>query len=172
MTTSERWKHIRGTRGAFEVSDRGRVRDTHSGRILRPWVSTGGYQWVYLSGPVCKSVHVHRLVGVAFVRGRSTERNCVLHIDNSKFNNRADNLKWGTRPQNTAEAWLDGLHDGSHPSVGKKLGSPSVRVIRRAREYGIGVAFLAECFGVTPTVISAVANRRIWKHVQHGGPLA
>lgn len=44
--------------------------------------------------------YVHRLVALAYVDGRTAERNEVDHIDGDRHNNRAENLRWVTHQEN------------------------------------------------------------------------
>jgi hypothetical protein len=44
---------------------------------------------------------IHNLVALAFVKGRTSERNQVNHIDENPRNYRADNLEWVTASENT-----------------------------------------------------------------------
>lgn len=49
-----------------------------------------------------KKSFVHRLVGLAFVDGRTEERNEIDHIDTNKENNYYKNLRWVTHKENMA----------------------------------------------------------------------
>lgn len=40
---------------------------------------------------------VHRLVALAWVEGRSKDRNFVKHVDGNRLNNKMSNLEWTTR---------------------------------------------------------------------------
>lgn len=63
----------------------------------------GGYLYyqIRLNGKI-KCLYSHRLVALAFISGRSTERNTVDHIDRNTHNNHLSNLRWVTNRFNTS----------------------------------------------------------------------
>lgn len=82
----------------YEVSDMGEVRNRETERILKPRIDKGGYCRVSIGK---KRVFVHRLIAEAFVPNPGNLP-CVNHKDESKTNNRADNLEWCTVGYNNA----------------------------------------------------------------------
>ena len=94
----ERWKPVVGWEGFYEVSDWGRVR-----RIVGQHRS-GGYPAVTLSipGRPTKRIRVHLLVLEAF-RGPRPYRCEALHGNDIAYDNRAVNLRWGSRRENLAD---------------------------------------------------------------------
>lgn len=99
----------------YEVSSGGRVRNTKTGRVLRPSLNTGGYQHVGLpTNGKPKSHYIHRLVASAFIPNPENKRT-VNHIDGDKTNNRVDNLEWCDDGENQKHAYRTGL---KHPSGG------------------------------------------------------
>lgn len=130
----EIWKKIKGLR-YHEVSNFGRVRVFENTiidkngrkinmpmRILRGSDNGLGYRRVVIKedGVVYQERYVHRLVAIAFI-DNPYKKPCVNHIDNNPANNRADNLEWVTKQENTnwmvsqgrnkrTKEWLDRLH--------------------------------------------------------------
>lgn len=80
-----------------------------NGQILKPitqWEDKYGYKYITYKN---RNYAVHRLIAKAFVRGRSDERNIVMHKDDNPANNNPSNLKWGTYSENNKEAYEHGL---------------------------------------------------------------
>lgn len=92
--SDERWRTITGW-PRHEVSDWGRVR-----RIV-PQFPAGAYPAVTLREPGRRSrrVRVHQLVAREF-HGTCPDGQEVLHGDDDGHNNRAGNLRYGTRSEN------------------------------------------------------------------------
>lgn len=114
---SENWKDVHGFEGRYEVSDLGRVRSsrtrtsTKKGKILRLQTTTGGYLRAYLYQGNRKYAYkrVHHLVLESFV-GARPEGMESLHINGNETDNRKENLRWGTRSENTKDQVRHGTH--------------------------------------------------------------
>lgn len=125
MTASERWLPVPDWEGLYEVSDLGRVRSLDRwvrihhdgrrlsrGRVLKPGrVSKYGHQGVIFTngGPGRYAFQVHQLVMLAFV-GPCPDGMEVRHLDSCPWNNRLDNLAYGTKAENTRDSVLNGSH--------------------------------------------------------------
>ena len=124
----ERWIPVPGYVGAYEVSDRGRVRGLdyivvdslgrrrmHKGRVLKLSPAKRGYPVVKLGLNGKKStIGLHQLVVLAFV-GPCPAGMEVLHRNGDKLDNRLANLHYGTRSTNN----LDSVAHGTHPWASK-----------------------------------------------------
>jgi hypothetical protein len=115
----ERWRPVVGHEGAYEVSDHGRVRSLDRrvplrenwtrfapGRDLHLWKHPRGYLHVNIAG---RTTPVHRLVLEAFV-GPAPEGTEGLHWNDDPADNRLQNLRWGSRPENEADKIRNGGH--------------------------------------------------------------
>ena len=109
----EIWKDVVGYEGYYQVSNLGRVRSLDriasngrkiKGNILSTKVNTPQYYprvSLSVNGKM-KLVQVHRLVAQAFVYNPDPEHKTqVGHKDESRTNNRADNLEWVTPKENS-----------------------------------------------------------------------
>lgn len=109
----ELWVDVKGYEGVYQVSNMGRVRSLnrvvsyangrkrfYAGKMLT-LKNLRGYPAVGLrkSGSKQRWVKVHKLVAEAFVP-RVEGKTQVNHIDENKFNNRAENLEWCTAKEN------------------------------------------------------------------------
>ena len=135
-TKTEEWRAVAGYEGLYEVSNLGRVRsldrivtrphpkDNHlcdykiKGRMLMQLPSTNGYLFVHLyKDKRAVQQTVHRLVAEAFVPGYFDGAH-VNHKDENKHNNRADNLEWVTRRENSVYGTCqDRLHKNQRKPV-------------------------------------------------------
>ena len=89
----EKWKNVDGFDN-YLVSNKGRVMNGKTGRILRPASDGHGYDKVVLcKNGITSTKKVHRLVGEAFI-DNPNELDTINHIDENKHNNTADNLEW------------------------------------------------------------------------------
>lgn len=112
----ERWRAIPGYEGLYEASSEGRIRSLDrevrtgidarrviKGRILSQVPGAYGYLLVglYLRGGGKRRTYaVHSLVVATFHGPRPSEDHECCHWDNDRTNNRASNLRWGTRSEN------------------------------------------------------------------------
>lgn len=164
----EVWKPVPGYEGVYEVSNQGRVRSLDryvecvgpikgrylskkKGRVLRPGPSNYGHLSVVLGRRQTRMVH--DLVLRAFVGAPPPKHECC-HNNGDPTDNRLENLRWGTRSQNNADAVL-------HQRKGK-LSEAQIKNIRariNSEGRGIGRRLAAE-YGVHETTISAIKVRR------------
>lgn len=102
----ELWKPV--TAFDYEVSSQGRIRNSKTGKILKP-AKTRGYDTVTLVGPpgTKNTRRVHRLVAEAFIPNPQ-ELPHVLHGRNGAGDNSMQNLRWGTPKENARDTLRDG----------------------------------------------------------------
>ena len=125
MSSAEIWQSIEGYEGLYEVSNLGKVKRL-GGSKLCPWdrdvnqrPKKTGYRIVTLSKDgKPKTLHVHRLVAVAFVSNPQGLLE-VNHKDLDKSNNAADNLEWTTRKKNMNHFLENGKRVYKHIVQGK-----------------------------------------------------
>jgi hypothetical protein len=142
-----------------------------------------------------QSVLVHRLVCEAFHGRMPPDKSHCAHIDGTRSNNRPSNLYWATPRENAADRNSHGttargdqhwtrrhpekvLRGKSHPRsapgykapcgdmVGTcKLSEDQVREIRSTPQLRGTGKMLAEHYGVSMGLISAIRKGRIWRHI-------
>lgn len=96
----EVWKDIEWHKGAYKISNLGRVYSVQRKKIKNTFIDKGGYVRVQLyHNYTQKRFLVHRLVAEAFIPN-SNNYPQVNHIDENKLNNCVDNLEWCTNKYN------------------------------------------------------------------------
>ena len=97
----------------YEVSSDGDVKNSKTGKILKPVATYNGYLRVTLNGRLCR---IHRLVADAFlVKGDGYTQ--INHKDGDKRNNRVDNLEWCTPSENIKHAHRMGLKRVNYSNI-------------------------------------------------------
>jgi len=172
----EQWRDVPGYEGQYQVSSKGRVRSLdrvvmrsyidgrkstpihYKGKTLSLRPKGCGHLVVNLGAGVHKLVH--RLVLLAFVGPPGAGQEC-LHNNGKPYDNRLENLRWGTRVENKNDerkhAQMYGRRQGStHLTVDaiQKIkrelqtpNRPSQRIL--AKKYGVHVntiSNIARCF--------------------------
>jgi len=176
---TERWLPVVGYEGLYEVSDLGKVqsldRDVrysngrlhhHRGKVLTPFPDQEGYPqvWLHRNGKVCVR-RVHRLVGAAFL-GELPEGMQTLHGPAGTAANGAEDIRYGTGLQNSADMVRDGTRLRGAQKPAAKLNEDIVRDCRRRHGAGgISYRHLAAEYGVAYPVMRRAIRRETWSHV-------
>ena len=94
----EQWKQIvvDGVAYHYEISNCGRVRNSNTGREVKPHNNGRGYLKVTLKR---KCLLIHRLVAIMFIPNPNNLPQ-VNHKDKNRLNNNVDNLEWCTAEYN------------------------------------------------------------------------
>lgn len=71
-------------------------------------------------------------------------------------------LRWATRSENMADCALHGTRLDGDKNPQAKLTNVQVAAIRNSREKG---RFLAQKYGVSPSLIAMIKNGRVWRHL-------
>lgn len=96
------WKQIYNN---YEVSDKGEVRNTRTGKLLKPYLNVNGRLRVTVNR---KANLVHRLVAQSFIPNPENKPQ-INHKDGCPTNNNKDNLEWVNNSENMLHAYKIGL---------------------------------------------------------------
>lgn len=142
----------------YEVSDSGRVRRPaparngrrQTGRYLRAARNrVSRYLYVSLTNESGKkSFTVHRLVALAF-HGPPPHGRVVAHFDGNRANNRAENLRWATPSENSADMMR---HRTNRPPRGPRRAEAAARAMGLVAD-GWGIRAAARAVGIDHHVI-------------------
>ena len=169
---TERWLPCPGYEGLYEVSDLGRMKSLGDRqgrvRILAQGLDSSGYPTVMLTKEGKRGPRtVHRLVALAFNGDKRNILHCeAAHLDGSRTNNRADNLKWVSHTENMSHKFIHGTdHRGSkHPK--SKLTEDQAQAIISRLASGESCADIAPDFGVSKWAVESILKGRNWRHLQ------
>ena len=119
---SDTWKPVVGYEGLYEVSNTGEVRSLErisegdyllKGKTLAQAKNAGGHHLVTLYKNRERSQRqVHHLVLEAFI-GPRPEGYFGLHWDDDPSNNKLENLRWGTKSDNSYDSVRNKVHPQS-----------------------------------------------------------
>jgi hypothetical protein len=166
----EEWRAVPDFPG-YEVSDKGRVRTlrTLPKRLLKGEIDKDGYIKVSLWRDRKQTHrHVHRLVAMCFVDGRTPERNFACHRNGKNTENHAGNLKWATQAENIADKIVHGTHQ-----IGSKHGRATIdetvaaevkRLFDEIPKYRGKLQEIAARTGASYQVVSGIVHKGSWRH--------
>lgn len=135
----------------------------NSGIWRKPHESRGYLRLKLMKDKKQAMVFVHDLVLAAYVGPRPAGMEC-RHLDGDRRNNNLENLKWGTRKENHADALRHGTHSSLHQK--KKLTPDDVKLIyydyhiRGRKQRDIAVEF-----GVSQRTVWHIVHKIQWKKI-------
>lgn len=162
---TEAWKTVAGTKGLYEVSNRGGVRSLHRNRckVLSTPPDGVGYPQVnlYVDGKITHTtVHVIELTAFA---GECPPGQEARHLNDVKTDNRwPENLCWGTPVENQADRIPNGTSNRGERHGLSKLTEPEVLDIRARWAKGESLDALAARFGRSRYCIRHIVRRTRW----------
>lgn len=160
----EIWKEIDDR---YSISNLGRVKSNYANkeRILKPTPDVRGYLKVDLRhGETRKSMMVHRLVALAFIKNPYPENfKEVNHKDEDKTNNCVDNLEW-----------CDTFYNCNYGTRNQRKGENCQKQIysldkNGAIDYYDSVKEAGKLLGITPTAISKALSDNYPRNKTAGG---
>lgn len=106
----------------------------------------------------CRLGLIHRVLMASILRRDLASHELVRHGDGNGLNNASGNLQIGTPLDNV----LDRIETNT---FGLKLKNQDVREIRELDRRGHPRRLIAHRYGVTTGHVSAIAARRVWRHL-------
>ncbi|MGG5809956.1 NUMOD4 motif-containing HNH endonuclease [Falsiroseomonas sp. CW058] len=166
----EEWREIPGLEGRYEASSLGRIRSCDRdvwtgralawrrvrGRVLRPGRRASGHLVVMVGRT--EQRYVHELVALAFHGPRPWKGAEIRHLNGDPADNRAGNLDYGSRSRNTQDRKWHGRMPG-------RLTPERVCRIKAALRDGDAPRYVAICFGVSVSTVTAIRDGRTHRDV-------
>ncbi len=148
----------------YEISDKGRIRNKTTLKVLRPSSSGSGYLlFPRYKGKVFSGMYVHQAVALAFI-GERPEGYDVSHIDGDKMNNCLSNIKYESKKENCYRKREHGTHNNGDKNGQAKLTREQVNEIRELYTTGeYSHAKLGKMFFVSSATIGRAVNYVSWK---------
>jgi DNA-binding XRE family transcriptional regulator len=164
----EVWMPITGYEGIYEVSSFGRISVLKNGeRFIRKQNSATHYLSVSfkkrLGDKTQRSEAVHRLVAQAFL-GPRPDGHIVRHIDGNRYNNKVENLCYGTPQENVYDTVRHKTHQGEN-NGNCILNEISVKAIKLLIKHNVSQSEIAKTLGVTVSTIHAIKKGKNWGHI-------
>ena len=85
---SEEWRPLKRSKGQYEISNRGRVRNVKTGRILKGFSYKTGAKGVRLGGYINRTHTIAQLVAEVYI----TDKKCRVYHKKSPTDDRPENL--------------------------------------------------------------------------------
>lgn len=149
----ETFKDIKGYRGLYKISNKGKVRST--GGILTPTDNGKGYLIIGLcKNGKRKNFYIHRLVAEAFI-DNPEKKPVVNHKDYNTRNNDVNNLEWVTQKENIAHS-INNMRGKKHNS---KTNTGERNISYRATKDRYRVTINRKEYGTFKTLKEAIAKR-------------
>ncbi len=166
LVSPPEWRSILQFEGLYEVSNQAQVRNIVRGRLLTQFLQSNGYWYVVLRRHGQQyQTSVHSLVAGAFIGPRPKGKE-INHIDSNRQNALPDNLEYVTHQENFDHARAKGRMNRGINNAAAKLTYAQVLFIRGLAHSTYRThRVIAETFGVSRSLISMIAEGKVWVYV-------
>jgi len=174
--SKEIWKHVKGYKGYYEISNLGNIRSvtrtvprgeqkvTFKGVNLKTAVQNKGYEYLTLyKHSKGRRKYIHRLVAEAFIPNPKNKPQ-VNHIDCIRLNNNVTNLEWVTPLENSIHATIEGSVKCGEDSPNARFSYKDIEDMRRMYEDGLTQKEIAIKYNIKQNYVSKIVNYKIWKY--------
>lgn len=158
-------KEIKNYEGLYTISNRGVIRSSYTGKIIKQHLNKYGYYQVRLyKNKKPKNYTVHRLVAETFIPNPH-KAETVNHIDGNKTNNKVENLEWCSSSENFNKAFQSDCLAKGVLNANSIFNEEQVRFIRDACRGGYSKRRLARVFNTTHDVIDDIVTGKSYKNI-------
>lgn len=160
-------KEIDGLTG-YLIDTNGEAWSKKHGRKLKEaarcklFVGRGGYVYFNTTdGKKKKHSLVHKIVAKTFIEN-TKKLPMVLHNNDNKLDNRAENLRYGTAKDNVIDSFKNGKH-----TRGEALTIEMVNEIKEFLKTGLSQSRIAKIFNVGQPHVSRIKNDKRWNREKY-----
>jgi len=157
MSEQEVWKAVPGEPG-YEVSNHGRVRSPR--KVLKPWPGTSGH--LSFTANRGRRYRLHCVIAEVFVGPPPFPGALCRHRDDDPLNNRPENLVWGGKADNMADAFANGRIPLGEQRANAKLTPELVVEAARLRKRGESFPAIGAALGVGEACVRDALSGRRW----------
>ena len=147
-------------------SNYGRVKNSRTGRILKPGLDSDGYEYVILcNNNTRKSIKVHRFILRCFNDIPNYDEMTINHIDAVHDNNKLENLEWCTGSFNVKHSLETGLKTparGENISGSKLTEQQVLEICDLLKNSNLSLQDIGNKFGVSKHCIFDIKRKKSW----------
>jgi len=165
----EVWKGIKALDNFYEVSTKGRIRNSKTGHI-KAIVYDGhyckfGYDYKYNNQHKTGWYRVHKAVAEAFIPNPDN-KSTINHKDGNTTNNTVDNLEWATPKEQMAHATQKLKRNCGENKKGALFTNEQVKQMRQMHEQqGMTAKQIAQIFNTKTAYITRILNYRRYIYI-------
>lgn len=178
QSTEEEWRAIEGFENYYEISNKGRVRSLD--RVIKEKgsektqrkrgvylqsspIKAGGYHCVALyKGAIGKSIRIHQVVYETFV-GPIPQGMVIMHLNDQPADNRLENLKLGTRFENSRDMVAKNRQRQGTDHHSRKISYETALSVKALFASGTPVKEIYKILGLTRSNTEAIAKNVNWR---------
>jgi len=170
----EDWIAVNNYETRYHISNLGRLKSlnynhTNQECLLKHNIDKDGYYTYGLfDGKKQTTFKAHRLVAIHFIPNPLNLPE-VNHKKGIKSDNRASELEWSTTADNIRHSLQTGLKimpKGEESSLSKLTETQVLEIRNIHKNNRKGYVLTAKQYNVSVSLISAIVNRKIWKHLE------
>ena len=153
----------------YSASSLGAIKCTVSGKLVKQHIKSTGYPVVNLClpGGGVKQFMSHRLICMAFHGVPPAGRNDTSHEDGTRNNNRASNLSWKSRRDNSLDMIRHGtcpIGQDHHRAILKTIEVRAIRALLKRKT--MTLADIGRKYKVSSGAIASIKYGKSWKRVK------
>ncbi len=142
----------------------GRVYSLKRKKFMKIQYNDIGYKVVtFRVNDKTKTVKVHRLIGLTYLKESYFDGAIINHKDGNKGNNDLNNLEWVTRSENVLHAYTLGLIAGKPRQITDEV----VHDICQLLESGARVCDVSKMFNIDINVLHNIKNRKAYHYISY-----